>query len=65
MCSHYQTLKDTELLLKKFGLREKPAAIGKYDLWPRYQRVFVKGPAEHDAGNEAMPDREAVHGQRA
>lgn len=35
MCSHYQTLKDAELLLKKFGVREKPAAVGKYDMWPR------------------------------
>ena len=32
MCSHYQTLKDAELLLNKFGVREKPAAIGKYDM---------------------------------
>ena len=28
MCSHYQTLKDAELLLKKFGVREKPVALG-------------------------------------
>lgn len=25
MCSHYQTLKDAELLLKKFGAPNKPA----------------------------------------
>ena len=31
MCSHYQTLKDAELLLKKFGVRDKPAALGMYD----------------------------------
>lgn len=35
MCSHYQTLKDAELLLKKFGAPNKPAG-GKYDMWPRY-----------------------------
>ena len=28
MCSHYQTLKDAELLLKKFGVRDKPAILG-------------------------------------
>lgn len=33
MCSHYQTLKDAELPLKKFGAPDKPAG-GKYDLWP-------------------------------
>ncbi|MNK83456.1 hypothetical protein D3C87_1032710 [compost metagenome] len=36
MCSHYQTLKDAELLLKKFGVPQKPA-VEKYDMWPRYQ----------------------------
>ena len=46
MCSHYQTLKDAELLLKKFGVRERPAAMGKYDIWPRYQGVFVHRPVE-------------------
>ncbi len=63
MCSHYQTLKDAELLLKKFGVREKPAAIGKYDMWPRYQGVFVRRPVEHDAGDEAVPEREAIVGR--
>lgn len=63
MCSHYQTLKDADLLLKKFGVRDKPAAIGKYDMWPRYQGVFVRRPAEHDAGDEAVPEREAVVGR--
>lgn len=29
MCSHYQTLKDAELLLKKFGAPNKPASRGK------------------------------------
>lgn len=28
MCSHYQTLKDAELLLKKFGAPNKPAGGG-------------------------------------
>jgi putative SOS response-associated peptidase YedK len=63
MCSHYQTLKDAELLLKKFGVRDKTAAIGKYDMWPRYQGVFVRRPVEHDASDEAMPEREAVVGR--
>jgi putative SOS response-associated peptidase YedK len=63
MCSHYQTLKDAELLLKKFGARKKPAANGKYDMWPRYEGVFVRRPVEHDAGDEAVPEREAIVGQ--
>lgn len=63
MCSHYQTLKDAELLLKKFGVRDNTAALGKYDMWPRYQGVFVRRPVEHDACDEAVPEREAVVGR--
>ncbi|CUI81173.1 SOS response-associated peptidase [Achromobacter sp. 2789STDY5608628] len=62
MCSHYQTLKDAELLLKKFGAPNKPAG-GKYDMWPRYPGVFVRRPVEHDAGDEAVPEREAAVGR--
>lgn len=62
MCSHYQTLKDAELLLKKFGAPNKPAG-GKYDMWPRYPGVFIRRPVEHEAGDEAVPEREAVVGR--
>ncbi|MFY4259590.1 hypothetical protein ACOTCG_18510 [Achromobacter xylosoxidans] len=62
MCSHYQTLKDAELLLKKFGAPNKPAG-GEYDMWPRRQGVFIRRPVEHDAGDEAAPEREAFVGR--
>lgn len=62
MCSHYQTLKDAELLLRKFGVT-KPGVLGKYDMWPRYQGVFVRRPPEHDAGDEAVPGVESVVGR--
>ncbi|CZZ83882.1 Uncharacterised ACR%2C COG2135 [Bordetella trematum] len=62
MCSHYQTLKDAEQLLRKFGVT-KPGVLGKYDMWPRYQGVFVRRPPEHDAGDEAEGDIEAVTGR--
>ncbi len=42
MCSHYQTLKDAELLLKKFGVT-RPGALGKYDMWPRYRARLCAG----------------------
>ncbi|KAG1386915.1 hypothetical protein G6F59_016633 [Rhizopus arrhizus] len=32
-------------------------------MWPRYQGVFVRRPVEHDAGDEAVPEREAVTGR--
>lgn len=62
MCSHYQTLKDAELLLERFGAPNKPAG-GVYDMWPRRQGVFIRRPVEHDAGDEAVPKREAVVGR--
>jgi putative SOS response-associated peptidase YedK len=62
MCSHYQTLKDADLLLKKFGVT-KPGVLGKYDMWPRYQGIFVRRPPEHDAGDDAVPSLEAVLGR--
>lgn len=76
MCSHYQTLKDAELLLQKFGVRPQriPVTVPvpmpvpvpvttKYDMWPRYQGLFVRRPPEHDAGDDAVPEREAVMGR--
>lgn len=62
MCSHYQTLKDAELLLKKFGAPNKPAGA-KYEMWPRYPGMFIRRPIEHDAGDDAVPEREAVVGR--
>lgn len=32
MCFHYQTLKDAELLLKKFGVT-RPGVLGDYNMW--------------------------------
>lgn len=62
MCSHYQTLKDAELLLQKFGVRA-PSVSTKYDMWPRYEGLFVRRPIEWDSGDEAVPEREAVIGR--
>lgn len=59
MCSYYQVLKDAEALLKRFGPPNKRAGR-KYDMWPRYSGVFIRRPIEHDAGDEAMQEREAV-----
>ena len=52
MCSHYQTLKDAEYLLKKFGVPEKPKAMGKYDMW-----LFVQRPPKHDARDDEAVGR--------
>ncbi|WP_088155628.1 SOS response-associated peptidase family protein [Achromobacter xylosoxidans] len=63
MCSHYQTLEDAEYLLKKFGAPEKPKAMDKDDMWPKYHGLLARKPPEHDAGDEALQEREAVVGR--
>ncbi len=40
MCSHYQTLKDAEPLLKKFGAPNKPAG-GKHDRSQAYSSYVL------------------------
>ena len=62
MCSHYQALKDRETLARHFSV-VSPADLGKEDLWPGYVGTFVRRPLESDAGDEAVPAREALTGQ--
>ncbi|VEI25189.1 SOS response-associated peptidase [Bordetella bronchiseptica] len=61
MCSHYQALKDQERMRKYFAAH--PSAEVPVDMWPRYMGVFVRRPPEWDAGDEAVPAREAVAGR--
>lgn len=61
MCSHYQAIKEAERLRRRFGV-EPPPDLGKYDVWPGYGAVFIRRPAEHESGDEAVPAREAVAG---
>lgn len=62
MCSHYQALKEQARLLKMFNV-QLPLFTGVYDVWPTYQALFIRRPREADAGDEAVPDSEALAGQ--
>ena len=62
MCSHYTALKKQEQMEKYFLARGIPLPP-KSDMWPRYHGPFVRRPPEHDAGDEAVPEREAVVGR--
>jgi len=62
MCSHYTALKKQEQLERYFRARGIPLPQ-KSDMWPRYPGVFIRRPVEHDAGDEAVPEREAVVGR--
>lgn len=62
MCSHYQALKKADQIRKYFSTHP-PADDYKDDMWPRYRGVFVRRPPECDAGDEAVPELEAVTGR--
>ena len=59
MCSHYQALKDRARLERQFHV-QPPPTTGVYDVWPGYQALFIRRPIEVDAGDEAVPEREAL-----
>ena len=37
--------------------------MGVHDVWPTYKALFIRRPQEADAGDEAVPEREALAGQ--
>jgi hypothetical protein len=41
MCSHSQAIKDRESYAKHFGV-ERPADVGKHDVWPCYPATFIR-----------------------
>lgn len=62
MCSHYTALKKREQLERHFRARGIPLPP-KSDMWPGYVGPFIRRPPEHDAGDEAVPEREAAVGR--
>jgi len=61
MCSHYEGVRDTEVLRKVFQVKP-PTEMGKADLWPGYQGLLIRRPREKDSGDDTVPDREALPG---
>lgn len=62
MCSHYQAIKERERFLRQFGVYP-PDPDGRYDMWPGYTGVMIHRPPEADAGDEALPARQALAAQ--
>ena len=62
MCSHYQFLKDRDVLERQFNV-QPPPITGVYDVWPGYQALFIRRPLKEDVGDDAVPEREALAGQ--
>lgn len=61
MCSHYQSLKESEKFRKVFGV-EPPPESGKSDMWPGYLGSFIRRHPHADVGDEAVPAAEALNG---
>lgn len=61
MCAHYENLKEPRYLRESFGV-QPPPTLGKVDVWPGYEGLFIRKPREKDSGDEAVPDREALTG---
>ena len=62
MCSHYESVQDRARYQRHFAV-EPPADLGRADIWPLYAASLIRRPPEADAGDEAVPEREALSGQ--
>ncbi|CAN5213074.1 hypothetical protein BH10PSE16_BH10PSE16_19210 [soil metagenome] len=62
MCSHYESVQDRQRYLRHFDV-EPPADPGRFDIWPLYAASLIRRPPEADAGDEAVPEREALPGR--
>jgi putative SOS response-associated peptidase YedK len=61
MCSHYKSVRDKAILRQAFGLNQLDD-LGKPDLWPSYDGLFIRPHPHADVGDDAVPAREAVVG---
>ena len=60
MCAHYEA-PDLDSY-PDFFKAQAPKGLFRTDIWPGYESVFIRRPREADAGDDAVPDREAVRG---
>ena len=60
MCVEYEAVDDAVRLGEAFQV--KMPTGGVKDVWPGYASMFIRRPREADAGDEAVPDREALSG---
>ena len=60
MCAHYEA-PDLDSF-PVFFKAPAPKGLFRTDIWPGYESIFIRRPREADAGDEAVPDREAVRG---
>lgn len=61
MCSHFESVKDRQILKCHFRLDDVPDG-GKWDMWPGYLGPFIRRHEFADVGDEAVSDREVLLG---
>ena len=62
MCAHYEAVQDRQRYQCHFDAKP-PLDAGRSDVWPLYMASLIRRPPEADAGDEAVPEREALLGQ--
>jgi putative SOS response-associated peptidase YedK len=62
MCAHYENIKDPQRLERFFGALV-PSSMGKADVWPQYEGLFIRRHPHAEVGDEAVPAREALVGR--
>ncbi|WP_066260801.1 SOS response-associated peptidase [Hydrogenophaga flava] len=62
MCSNYDACTNTERLRLHFGVSLPPGTNLRTDVWPTYSAPFVRRHPNADAGDDAVPPREALQG---
>ncbi len=61
MYSHYESVRDRQILKRHFQLDDIPES-GKWDMWPGYLGPFIRRHEFADVGDEAVPEREVLQG---
>lgn len=61
MCSHYESVRDRQILKRHFQLDDVPEDA-KWDIWPGYMGPFIRRHEFADVGDDAVPKREALLG---
>jgi putative SOS response-associated peptidase YedK len=62
MCAHYESVHDKARLKQHFGI-DLPGERARHDVWPGYLSTFIRRHPQADAGDDAVPAREALVGR--
>ena len=61
MCSHYESVKNHQILKSHFKIEDIPEG-GKYDIWPSYLGAFIRKPYSDKVDGQALMQNELLLG---